>query len=310
MKKRFLFVASCLLAALRAEPAATAVAPAPEAEAPEFIRVEEMDTATELQTAVVKFKKGEASVELVGAIHIADKKYYEALNKRFEGYEAVLYEGIGGGKPAARPPVKEAEVVEPDAKFEERIADPEAPMEDAGPEKPKANLDGLHGAYEAGARWLGLSYQMKEIDYRKANFVHADLSLEEFATLQAARKENLLSFMLKTGIQASKKPVKEPSSIGLLTSIIRGNKNGLKRELVHTLGAGDDQVAGLAGENVIIGDRNAKCLQVLDSEVARGRKKLCIFYGAAHFPDMEKRLVEGGWEKTGTEWMTAWEIGK
>ena len=71
--------------------------------APEFIRVEETETATHLQTAVVRFTKGEASVELVGAVHIADKKYYEALNQRFEGYEALLFEGIGGDKPAAAP---------------------------------------------------------------------------------------------------------------------------------------------------------------------------------------------------------------
>ena len=114
MKKRFLLVASCLLAALRAEPAtAPAVAPAPETEAPQFIRVEEKEAATELQTAVVKFTKGDASVELVGAIHIADQKYYEALNKRFEGYEAVLYEGIGGGQPAPAAVEEEADKAAP-----------------------------------------------------------------------------------------------------------------------------------------------------------------------------------------------------
>jgi hypothetical protein len=329
MKKRFLFVASCLLAALRAEPEATAVV----TEAPQFIRVEERDAATELQTAVVKFTKGDAEVELVGAIHIADLKYYEALNQRFEGYQAVLYEGIGGGRMEAPVADKEAQDVAPkDAApteeskaepedrprtLEERVADLEDYLEkttgDAAAEdaaKPKANLDGLHGAYDAGAKWLGLSYQMKEIDYRKANFVHADLSLEEFATLQAERKENIVGFMLKAGLQAKKKPVKEPNSFRLLTSIIKGNKNGLKRELVHTLGAGDDQVSGLAGENVIIGDRNAKCLEVLDREVAAGKRKLCIFYGAAHFPDMEKRMLQSGWTKAGTEWMTAWDIGR
>lgn len=332
MKTRFLFVASCLLAALHAEPEVQATAPAV-AEVPQFIRVEEKEAATELQTAVVKFTKGDASVELVGAIHIADQKYYEALNKRFEGYEAVLYEGIGGGH-AEEPIVEEAEAPEkiapaenteeskeePDARpstLEERVADLEdymerqtAEREARDAEKPKANLDGLHGAYQAGAKWLGLSYQMIEIDYLKKNFVHADVTLEEFAALQAERKENIVSFMLKTSLQAAKKPVKEPSSFRLLTSIIKGNKNGLKRELVHTLGAGDDQVSGLAGDNVIIGDRNAKCLQVLDREVAAGRKKLCIFYGAAHFPDMEKRLLEGGWAKVGSEWMTAWDIGR
>ena len=40
-----------------------------------------------------------------------------------------------------------------------------------------------------------------------------------------------------------------------------------------------------------------------------GKTKLGIFYGAAHFPDMVKRLVEEGWTLGGTEWMTAWELG-
>ncbi len=315
MKNRFLLLLTCFVSCVRAAPEAVKIA----AEAPEFIRVEETETATHLQTAVVRFTKGEASVELVGAVHIADQKYYEALNQRFEGYEALLFEGIGGDKPAAAPAaaaeVEEAPAEEP---AEPEVAE-EAPVEEAPveeipaakvPAKKKEKLDGLHGAYKSGAKWLGLAYQMKVIDYRKANFVHADLSMAEFTALQKERGETLLGFVLKSGLKRTDKPVKEPSSLKMLVSLVRGDKDGLKRELVHTLGAGDDQVAALAGDNVIIGDRNAKCLEVLDREVLAGKKKLGIFYGAAHFPDMEKRLLEGGWTKTGEEWMTAWEIAK
>jgi hypothetical protein len=309
MKNRLILLFACFVSCVRAEPEAVEVA----AEAPEFIRVEETETATHLQTAVVRFTKGEASVELVGAVHIADKKYYEALNQRFEGYEALLYEGIGGDKPAAAPAAAaEVEEAPPEEPVEPEVAE-EAPVDEIPAAKvpaKKEKLDGLHTAYESGAKWLGLAYQMKEIDYRKANFVHADLSMAEFTALQKERGESLIGFVMKTGLKKTDKPVKEPSSLKLLVSLVRGDKDGLKRELVHTLGAGDDQVAALAGDNVIIGDRNAKCLEVLDREVLAGKKKLGIFYGAAHFPDMEKRLVEGGWTKTGEEWMTAWEIGK
>ena len=315
MKNRFLLLLTCFVSCVRAEPEAVEIA----AEAPEFIRVEETETATHLQTAVVRFTKGDASVELVGAVHIADQKYYEALNKRFEGYEALLFEGIGGDKPAA-PPEAAAEVEEAalDEPAEPEVAE-EAPAEQAPgeeipavkvPAKKKEKLDGLHGAYESGAKWLGLAYQMRVIDYRKANFVHADLSMAEFTALQKERGETLLGFVLKSGLKKTDKPVKEPSSLRMLVSLVRGDKDGLKRELVHTLGAGDDQVAALAGDNVIVGDRNAKCLEVLDREVLAGKKKLGIFYGAAHFPDMEKRLVADGWAKAGDEWMTAWDIPK
>jgi hypothetical protein len=294
MKKRFLLFALLVSPLLRAETPVEAPA-----EKEQFIRVEQNEKATELQTAVVRFTKGDASVELVGAIHIADKKYYHALNTRFTGYDALLWEGIGNGKPAAPAEIREEEAVT------EELAPEAMPVP-----KKKGKLDGLHGAYEAGAKWLDLAYQMKEIDYTRANFVHADLSIEEFTALQEQRGESLLGFVLKAGLEADSKGVKQPSTFKLLTSLIRGSKNGLKRELVHTLGAGDDQVAGLAGESVIISDRNAKCLEVLAREVEAGKKKLGIFYGAAHFPDMVKRLVEAGWVQTGTEWMTAWDIGE
>ncbi|WP_035609821.1 hypothetical protein [Haloferula sp. BvORR071] len=311
MKHRlFLLSALFLPLALRAEPVAPAPAPAVEKPAAkeeekkeEYIRVQETDgKATALQTAVVRLTKGKATVELVGAIHIADKKYYQALGKRFEGYQALLWEGIGGSDAAAK---QAAAAKEAAAKTGE-----EEGVADAGEAKKKeGRLNGLHQAYETAAKYLDLAYQMKEIDYSKANFVHADLSMEEFGSLQDQRGESLFSFMLKAGLQAEKTNAgKEPNSFKLLASLIRGDKTGIKRQLVHTLGAGDDQVAALAGESVIISDRNAKCLEVLDREVKAGKTKLGIFYGAAHFPDMVKRLTEQGWTLGGTEWMTAWEL--
>jgi hypothetical protein len=303
MKKQLLLATALFLPlVLQAEPPAApaappAVAAADQAQKEQFIRVQETDgKPVALQTAVVRLTKGDATLELVGAIHIADKKYYEALSKRFEGYEALLWEGIGGGAaPAAAKPAEEP---------------PKEPAEKAGKKK-ASRLNGLHGAYESAAKFLDLAYQMGEIDYSKANFVHADLSMEEFSTLQEQRGESLFSFMLKAGLEAEKAgAAKEPSTLKLLTSIIKGDKTGLKRELVHTLGAGDDQVAALAGDSVIITDRNAKCLEVLAREVGAGRKKLGIFYGAAHFPDMVKRLTEAGWTSAGTEWMTAWDLAR
>ena len=41
------------------------------------------------------------TVDLVAAVHIAEKSYYEQLNREFEGYDAVLYE-LGGPRRIAR----------------------------------------------------------------------------------------------------------------------------------------------------------------------------------------------------------------
>ena len=61
---------------------------------------------------------------------------------------------------------------------------------------------------------------------------------------------------------------------------------------------------------MIISDRNQRCLEVMTREIAAGHKNLGIFYGAAHFPDMEKRLLEQGFKPVKQEWLTAWDIPK
>ncbi len=72
----------------------------PEAEAEkegtDFIRYVSEDAGDSLQTAIASYVGPTgAVVDLVGAVHIADKKYFESLNTRFKTYDAVLYELVG-----------------------------------------------------------------------------------------------------------------------------------------------------------------------------------------------------------------------
>ena len=269
-------------------PALAGEAPADGPKVTDFIRVDEDAAAARLQTAVTRFEKEGASVELVGAVHIADKDYYDGLNKRFDTYDALLFEMIGGeDKDVTAEPGEEEEAAK------------------------GRNLDALHQVYGMISRLLALTDQMSNIDYTKQHFVHADLSMEEFQDLQDERGESLLGFALDAAKQAEKEgAAKQPDLTKLLAAMMSGNSNAVKLEIVHTLGAGDDQIAAFAGESVIISDRNAKCLKVLDQQVAAGKRKLGIFYGAAHFPDMEKRLLEAGWKRASQDWITAWDIPK
>lgn len=250
----------------------------------DFVRVTEADDATRLETAVCRYEKDGTTLELLGAIHIADVGYYDGLEKRFEEFDALLFEGIGDGKPVAVP--KQAAAAAP---------------------KKAGSLDGLHRIYSTAADWLDLSYQMDQVDYTRPNFVHADLSVVEFRRLQASRDESILKFMLKLAYQPQVQ-VREPSAYGIIKALILRDPDGLKYEFVHSIAAADEQMAAIDGENVIVTDRNAKCLKVLDEQIAAGKTKLGIFYGAAHFPDMEKKLLESGWKRTGQEWLTAWAI--
>ena len=251
-----------------------------------FIRVDEDEKAARLQTAVTHYEKDGASVELIGAVHIADKAYYEKLNERFKGYDAVLFEMIGG----------------------ERLS--KKSVEPAGQKtKKKQDLSALHSIYDMVAKFLKLTGQMENVDYTAKNFVHADLTYDEFAKMQKERGESLLGFALKAGKDAPE-PAKQPDPAKLLTAMISGKSNLVKLEIVHTLGQGDDQIAAFSGQSVIISDRNQRCIEVMNREIAAGKKKLGVFYGAAHFPDMEKRLEEQGFKQTKQEWFTAWDIPK
>lgn len=263
-----------------------------------FIRVVEENGATRLQTAVVRYERDGTVLDLIGAIHIADVAYYQALNHRFKDYQALLYEGVGTARPQqAATAGKEG-----------------AQKAAAGPvQARKASLGALHALYQKAAQWLDLSDQMAEIDYSRPNFVHADLSLARFRALQAERGESIVSFMIRSGVQTSEGKIqkpkrKSPGTFTLLKSLIQGDPRELKREIVHSLHASEDQVAAFSGDNVIINDRNAHCLEVLEREIAKGHRKLGIFYGAAHYQDMEKRLLQSGWKRGESEWMTAWNI--
>src|SRR5204862_475507 len=52
-----------------------------------FMRVSPLDAS--------KGKEG-VSVDLVSVIHVGDREFYQGLNKRFEGYDVVLFEGVKG----------------------------------------------------------------------------------------------------------------------------------------------------------------------------------------------------------------------
>ncbi len=63
--------------------------------------------------------------------------------------------------------------------------------------------------------------------------------------------------------------------------------------------------------STIITERNKKCFEVLTKEIAKGHKKIGVFYGAGHLSDMEKRLeADFGMKRTAERWVVAWDLTK
>lgn len=120
----------------------------------DYVRVKKTDTVAKLHTAVVAYEKDGKHVELIGAIHLADRRYYEFLNKYFKNHDVLLFEMVGG----------------------ERLGGGEKPeIEDDEAVDEKNPLDGLREVYASMEKALGLVGQGAVIDYTAKNFVHADL---------------------------------------------------------------------------------------------------------------------------------------
>jgi hypothetical protein len=75
----------------------------------------------------------------------------------------------------------------------------------------------------------------------------------------------------------------------------------------------DVLTAAFGGEegSTLITDRNAAALDVLRDEIAKGRRRIAIFYGAAHMDDFDERLRDDfGLQPGEPVWLEAWDLRK
>jgi hypothetical protein len=101
---------------------------------------------------------------------------------------------------------------------------------------------------------------------------------------------------------------------GLLLALLGKNRQlALKRvmaEQFEDLRTQAQVFDGPKGSTLISG-RNKAALEVLRQQIAAGKRKLAIFYGAAHMPDMEKRLRQDfGLVPSSVRRLVAWDLGK
>lgn len=247
-----------------------------------------------LETNIVRYtapaeKHPGVTVDLIGAIHVGDKAYYDQLNKLFTEYDAVLYE-----------------LVAPEGT---RIPKEGRPTGNGHPV----------GALQNGLKsMLDLEHQLECVDYTVRNLVHADMSPDEFASKMKERNEGWVQMALRMMGQSAAMQSRESQRGGearmLLALFARDRQMRLKRIMAEQMADSDGALAALDGPDggsTIIAERNKKALQVLDREIGGGKKKIAIFYGAGHLPDFDKRLVaERGFERGSERWLTAWALGK
>jgi len=290
-RKLFLACGATLLICLAIAARADAPATQPASRTGEFLRfVDDGKGGGTLQTAEVDYKNGAGViVHLVGAVHVAEPAYYHSLNDDFKNFDALLYEMV---KPRG------ADVPHPG----------EAPV----------------SAISMFQHWmkdvLKLDYQLDDVDYTAANFVHADLDWETFTALQSQRGESMLTIMLQSMLHSMAQQSANENKgkdFGLIDLVIMlqapDRARQMKLMIAQQFGDIEDQMSGLTGPNgsVIITERNKKALEVLQDTIDLGKKNIGIFYGAAHLADMSQRLEAMGFKPTGkTTWRVAWDMSQ
>ncbi len=257
-----------------------------------FIRLKRNEDKRPLamETAAVRYrseKQPGVEVALVGAVHVGDKSYYDELNKLFETYDVVLYE-----------------LVAPEG----------TRIPKGGRTGPSTHPIGL--MQDGMSTILELSHQLNCVDYTKKNFVHADMSPEDFSKSMEDRGESFMQMFLRlmgTGMAQSAAGGGGNDAALLLALFSKDRAMALKTIMAEQFESLEGTMAALDGPggSAILTERNKRCFEVLDKQLKEGKKRIAIFYGAAHLPDMERRLAaEYGFKRSGEEWLTAWKLQK
>jgi hypothetical protein len=98
---------------------------------------------------------------------------------------------------------------------------------------------------------------------------------------------------------------------GFLALLEKNRALALKRLLAEQFEEMDGMMNAIEGPkgSTLIAGRNQRALTVLKTQIAAGKKKIAIFYGAAHMPDMAKRLIaDFSLKPAKTQWLKAWNL--
>ncbi|CAM6124292.1 unnamed protein product [Calypogeia fissa] len=310
----------------------------------DFTRFRDKGTdGSELQTAIITYRKpfpwclfDRQQVDLVAAVHIADKQYFSSLQEELTSYDRVLYEMVADKNPRHtnrnvkyrwRPPKRR-------------------------PGRSGGGFSIIGTIQKLMASILTLDFQLNCMDYRRENWYHADLDFETFQSLQLERGETFFSFardlteistktimrnlnrdedlepwrskllwvsrvfpmplvgllIIEVVCAPSNAPLAKSPEMKALLEFDIGSalKVFLAKQISTDLTSG---ASSLVENSVIIGERNRVAMDELHQALHEGCRKIAVFYGSGHLPDMDARLRrEFGLYPADIQWRTAWSI--
>lgn len=245
-----------------------------------------------LDTAIVDYVGKAASgrpvrVALIAAVHIGEAAYFDKLNEEFLQYDSLLYELVA--PPGVNPNLRQKSASHPVSALQLKMKE-----------------------------LLELEFQLDAINYSAPNFVHADMSPQEFDVSMERRGESLTETLMKAVGGAFLHQIdSEPTPPDLRSMFFlmfpQSRAIALRRMLAKGFEQMDQVLAMINGQegSTLLTVRNSVALGVLRRQLDLGKQSIGIFYGGAHMPDFEQHLItEFGLKPSSQRWITAWTLSK
>ena len=259
-----------------------------------LLKTDEAGNPTELVTPIVTMERRDPAVrvDLIAAVHFAERDYYESLNRRFTRYEVVL-----------------VEMIAPKGTTLAQIAGA------AGKKPGKMSRVALLETLQRGmGKALGLVNQLDAVDYSAGNMVLADMDAETL--FERIRDNGELGELVgetfrglwKENGEAPEDEETAESDLSLTEFLLSRDKRRLLKRVFAVEIARSQTEGKPLFEESLIRERNTVLLDKLRLQVEKGTKYLGVFYGATHIPDIQRRLEEAGYRATAVEEITAWRL--
>ena len=258
-----------------------------------FIRVRRSAKDTKkivaLQTNSVRYKNDSGiTIDLIGAVHVGDRNYYEGLNRQFEKYDTLFYELV-------------------------------APK---GTKIPEGGLKRSEGPLailqQTMTLFLGLSHQLDVINYNAKNFVHADLSPKMLKAEMAKSGDTAMTMFLDvmaTAMRNQNLKANPAAGGGLSLETLALDPHSVKLLMAKHFDQMEDPTTAFGGAfgNLVISARNKHAIEIIKQHLKtdgdkKGKLAYGVFYGAGHMPDFEKQLAGMGFKKAEESWRDAWDL--
>ncbi|XP_078149818.1 uncharacterized protein LOC144545110 [Carex rostrata] len=299
----------------------------------EFIRLKrgrKSDVAGELQTSIVRyqekspnqlFNRRKLRVDLVGVMHLGDKRYYQEIQHRLRMYDCVLYQGLY---------VNSADVTEATAAKEQ--------VNSHQKEADKYGLVRQNSVLFKGQNWKNADLTCKTYlqleeerlnrwwkEYEKNQEGRKIIRITQIVLARLKRMLTVCSLCLPlpafvplvTYLTCSRDApnchdidqLEEIFKLGFLHYYVEDSNFSDVYKMVYKYDVDYEGDSDFTSKAVLIRERNKFAMKVLKATIAEGKTSIAILYGPGNMADFHKRLVqELDMVPASVSWYTAWSI--